>query len=61
MADVELKDCPFCGGKPKLEQTGRKELTLKCTSCIVKYQFKVRNNSLEWLELEMIKDWNKRV
>lgn len=57
---TKLDDCPFCGGKAVMTFNGSKGRIIKCTSCLVKMQQKVIRNSVEWLEIEMIKDWNKR-
>lgn len=55
-----LKPCPFCGGAAELEQTGKKQLTIKCKHCHVKRQQRVLRHSLEWLEGKMIEAWNER-
>ena len=57
----ELLPCPFCGGEAVLEQTGKRELTIKCKSCITKRTQRVLRYSLEWLEQQMVDGWNKRV
>lgn len=57
----KLKPCPFCGGEAEITQTGRLKLYLRCKSCRIGLQQKVLRKSLEWLENEMIKDWNKRM
>jgi hypothetical protein len=56
----KLNPCPFCGGEVKLEQTGSSQITIKCKSCPAKMTQKTLRHTLEWLESEMIKDWNKR-
>ena len=58
---TELMPCPFCGGKATLKQTGKNKLTIKCGNCLAKMEQRVLKNSLQWLEEEMNKDWNKRL
>ncbi len=57
---TRLDNCPFCGGKAVMTFNGSNGRTIKCTGCLVKMQQKVLVKSIEWLEHEMIKDWNKR-
>lgn len=56
-----LKPCPFCGEDAKIDQTGRKEITIKCPECVIKYVQKTKFQSLDWLRENMIETWNKRV
>lgn len=58
---LELKPCPFCGGKATIEQNKSNGYKLKCTSCLMGVTQKVLRNSMEWLKETMIKDWNTRV
>lgn len=61
MNDEELKDCPFCGRKPEIIQTGKKEIWIRCTSCLFGAKQKVFRFGLDWLRDTLIKQWNKRV
>ena len=61
MEDTKLKPCPFCGGEAELKQTGKNQLTIKCKRCLIKRVQSVLRLSIEWLEVEMIEHWNKRV
>lgn len=58
--EVELMNCPFCGGRSIIEQTGNKQLTIKCTECTVQRTQKVLRYSLDWLRTTMISQWNTR-
>ena len=57
---TKLKDCPFCGGEAVMTFNGANGRVIKCKSCQVKMQQKVLKQTIEWLEIEMVKDWNKR-
>lgn len=59
--DLEIDNCPFCGGPAEIRQTGKNKMQIRCTSCLVGKQQKVLRMSLEWLREALIKDWNKRV
>ena len=56
----KLKNCPFCGMDVEIKQTGKNKLTIKCPRCKVEYTQKTLRFSLDWLEGEMIKSWNRR-
>ena len=65
----ELKDCPFCGGRPiaflqgneYLNKMGRKvSITIKCPNCRIQRTDAVRSHNLEWLETIAIEQWNNR-
>lgn len=58
---MNLKDCPFCGGKAELKQTGKSSMRIRCKSCLIGIQQSVLRFSLEWLEIQLIESWNKRV
>ena len=59
-ATKQLLPCPFCGGRAVLEQTGKMQITVKCTSCIVKRVQKWLHFDYEWLKEKQIESWNKR-
>jgi len=62
MSEQELKSCPCCGGPVEMSYFTSKGLKIKCKSCIVKLEQKVRGSySLEWLKVKMIETWNTRV
>lgn len=56
----ELRPCPFCGGRSKLEQSGKDSFTIKCKSCAVKRKQRCAKFGLDWLQEAMIAHWNKR-
>lgn len=56
----ELKPCPFCGGKPILIQQSKKTLWIRCSKCMMGLKQSVVIKSIDWLRMELIKDWNKR-
>lgn len=65
---LNLLPCPFCGGEAAIEQTGAKELTLRCVGvqpsglrgCGPKFVQRVKTHSLEWLSGIMAERWNRR-
>lgn len=65
---IELKSCPFCGGEASIEQTGKKELTLRCVGvqpsglrgCGPQLVQKVTRQPLDWLAGIMAETWNRR-
>jgi hypothetical protein len=61
MEKLELLPCPFCGGKARIDQTGKNKLKLKCANCLIGIEQKTIRYGLEWLENRMIEGWNKRV
>jgi hypothetical protein len=58
--EQQLRECPFCGGTPKLTQKGTNQITIKCKSCHTQRTQKVLRYSIDWLREGMIKDWNTR-
>ena len=66
----ELKDCPFCGGRPiaflqgneHLNRMGKRvSITIKCPDCRIQRTDAVRRHNLEWLESIAIGHWNNRI
>lgn len=57
----DLKDCPFCGEKPKMKITGKNKRALRCGSCLAGFEQKVLRYSVEWLEAKLVELWNLRV
>lgn len=64
--EIELKDCPFCGGEPIVIHIGndrsKKERTIeiKCSKCYVKSINSVLIHNFSWIEKLAAKDWNER-
>lgn len=58
--DGNLRPCPFCGGSPEIEQTGKMELTLRCKSCVIGIKQKTLRYGLDWLRAAITEGWNKR-
>ena len=56
----ELKDCPFCGGKAVLVRVKNKTLWIRCSKCLIGLQQSVVIKTIDWLRMELVKDWNKR-
>lgn len=56
----ELKPCPFCGGNAEIKQTGKNELTIRCTECLTGKTQAVLKYSLDWLKDKLIEGWNNR-
>jgi hypothetical protein len=57
----ELAKCPFCGKDTVyIEQTGRLEMTLRCSAGCINYKQKTIHQTVEWLRERMIADWNTR-
>ena len=57
----ELLPCPFCGGYAEITPYKKNGLKIKCTRCLIEKRQRVRRYSLEWLEEQLIKDWNRRI
>lgn len=62
--EIELKPCPFCGGKAKMKNN---DSTLNCSAfcekcnVIMKRNFKGHSRLKEILEELMAEEWNRRV
>ena len=56
-----LNPCPFCGGEAEIKHTGKLQLRIRCKSCYMGLTQKVFRYSLEWLEVRIKENWNKRV
>jgi hypothetical protein len=62
MREIEinpLRDCPFCGSIPRLEQIGLYKIRIKC-SCGIKKEQQVLRYTIEWVREIMINAWNNR-
>lgn len=57
---MELKNCPFCGNKAELKQTGKNRLKIRCVKCHMGIEQKVLNFTLEWLD-KLVESWNSRI
>lgn len=69
MSEAGLLPCPKCQGEATIEQTGPKEITIRCfeldpsiglRGCGIMYRQRVRTHSLEWLRGIMTEAWNRR-
>jgi len=63
--EIELMDCPFCGGEPKIKHIGndfrpRKKMEVKCSVCRVKRTDATLGHEFSWLEDVVAKNWNQR-
>ena len=57
----QLKPCPCCGcEKVILEQYKKDGIRIICKGCALKREQRIFSQSIEWLEVEIIKDWNTR-
>lgn len=57
---LEIKKCPFCGGKPYLKRFKNNGLTLKCGGCGIGMQQRTIHFDLVWLESKLIEIYNNR-
>ncbi|WP_165424212.1 Lar family restriction alleviation protein [Pseudoxanthomonas winnipegensis] len=62
---VELKPCPFCGGKPILHEAGNdytksRRVVIKCPSCRAQRADSALRHSMEWLIGVATEHWNRR-
>jgi hypothetical protein len=60
-----MKDCPFCGGVPKIKFVGNnrtpsRSVEIQCTGCRVKRKDASINHSQEWVAKACIDYWNNR-
>ena len=65
--NLEIKPCPFCGGKPDIYEIGnvytaKRSIEIVCTTCFVKRKVSTPkgHQTLEWLENTSLELWNKR-
>lgn len=58
---MELKPCPFCGADAEMKPYTSKGIEIRCMKCHIGRRQKVLRLSIEWLEVKMVEDWNKRV
>ena len=66
--EVELLNCPFCGGEPEMLHKGndyskKREITVKCTNahCRIQRTDAALRHGFDWLENMAAEGWNKRV
>lgn len=57
---MELKPCPFCGGKASLYKENG-EVWIECENCHCGTAFVNGASSIEVKMSAVIKDWNRRV
>ena len=48
------------GGEEDIFQVGKNGMTVKCNKCNITRKQKVLRQSLDWLKVKMIEDWNTR-
>ena len=62
---MELKPCPFCGGKAKKifignDFTKKRSIEIKCTNCRIKRTDAAIRHNHEWLDKIATEAWNTR-
>ena len=64
---IELKPCPFCGGKPKIKTVGneftkKRAVHIGCSTfgCTVEIRVAALIQSHEWCKERAIEKWNTR-
>ena len=63
--EIELMDCPFCGGEPAVahignEHTKSRKIEIKCKKCRCKKVNAAIHHEFSWLEAVAANDWNQR-
>ena len=63
--ELELLDCPFCGGEPKIKHVGNEhtkkiKIEIKCSKCRATKTNAALSRSFDWLEDISADDWNTR-
>lgn len=63
--EIELNDCPFCGGEPKVSHIGndhtkKRKIEIKCSKCRIKRTDAALIHSFSWLEDVSAKNWNQQ-
>ena len=63
--DLELSDCPFCGGPPRIKHIGnnlskKRTIEIRCARCRVQRTDSTLTFVFDWLEDVAVKNWNQR-
>lgn len=56
-----MKNCPFCGGEPRIKREGNNTITLRCAKCLAGFRQRFLRLAPEKLVDILIADWNKRI
>ena len=57
--EITLKNCPFCGSMPEIDEDSEMEFLIKCPECKVE-MYNSENDSNNFAS-ECVKRWNTRV
>jgi formate dehydrogenase maturation protein FdhE len=63
--ELELLNCPFCGGEPEVSHIGNdhtktRKIKIKCKKCRCEKVDAAMRFNFEWLEKIVVESWNKR-
>jgi len=63
--EIEMLDCPFCGGEPKVKHIGndrtkRRAIEVSCEGCRCKRTDAAIYHGFDWIEEIAAKNWNQR-
>lgn len=69
MSDIDLKRCPFCGGKPEIKHVGndhtkKRSVHVCCSTfgCTVEIRVAtIKQPGHAWCEAKAVEGWNTRV